>query len=145
MYKFVATAGIILSAFAAAAPAYASFDDQFRCDPVGDGEHLVIMSARDANKASVQYSIVGENSGESIVTTQLKAVYNFPESGARYTGGEYMLLLTNSNAVLLYGIGSENEGHTECSFVGEGPSEEGQPAEDSMPAIPSPAQDNNPN
>ena len=113
---------IFCSTFAIAATmipslAIASFDDQFRCEPVGDGQYVITISAKDANKASVYYDI----QKEGVVMPpapliSLTAAYNYPESGARYVGGEYMLLTTNRTAVLLYGIGTKQEGHTECGM-----------------------------
>ncbi|GAB5486507.1 MAG: hypothetical protein Pars2KO_00770 [Parasphingorhabdus sp.] len=105
--------------FLIAAPLDASLNDQFRCDAVGDGEHLVILSGLDSNKATVQYQINKDGAvSKSPSVTELTAVYRYPESGARYAGGEYVLLLTNNSAVLLFGIGNGQEGHTECTFVG---------------------------
>jgi len=119
--KFCCAAALAVT-IVLAPSAQASFDDQARCDPVGDGEHLVIFSARDANKASVQYQISSENAADAKpVVTQLTARYNYPESGGRYEGGEYILLTTNKTVVLIYGVGSDMPGHTECTLVAEAP------------------------
>lgn len=122
MNKFHAAMAVSFAMMALTPQAHASFDDQARCEPVGDGEHLVIFSARDADKASVQYQIFGENGVEiRPIVTQLTARYNYPESGARYEGGEYILLTTNTTSVLIYGVGSDMPGHTECTIVAEQP------------------------
>ena len=101
-------------------PAHASFDDQFRCEGVGDGEHLVVVSSKDSNRASVHFSS-GIDSIPPVLPeiTELNAVYNYPESGARYEGGEYIFLTTSKTAILIYGAGTPNPGHVECSFAGE--------------------------
>jgi len=125
MFKFV-TAGIFaLSAIVAANPAQASLNDQFVCDPAGDGEHLVIMSSRDTSKASVHYSSIGENGeGATVAHTPLTAAYVYPETGSKYTGGEYIFYTTNTAAMLVYGVGTGNEGHVGCRVAGE-PDEDG--------------------
>jgi Bacterial SH3 domain len=122
---FMLGAASALSLIALASPAQASLNDQFGCQPVGDGEHLVIFDAFDSNKATVQYQIQSENALDAgPVVTPLRAKYNYPESGARYEGGDYILLTTNSTAVLIYGADSDEPGHTECTFIGGEPEDE---------------------
>lgn len=119
MLKAVTATAFALSVTALASPAQASLDDQFRCEPVGDGEHVVTLSGRNAKTASVFYRVTsGAGEGTASALDELTAVYNFNDSGARYVGGGYMLLTTNSTLVLLYGIGTDQEGHTECKYVG---------------------------
>lgn len=119
MLKAVAATAFALSVTVLASPAQASLDDQFRCESEGDGEHVVILSGRNAKTANVFYrETSGAGEGTESALEELTADYILRESGSRYVGGEYMLLTTNSTLVLLYGIGSDQEGHTECKYVG---------------------------
>lgn len=111
---------IIMAGIAAfgvvSSPAHASLNDQFRCDAVGDGEHLVILDSFDPKKATVQYTIGSDNGGSTSVT-DLVAEYNDGENGARYVGDDYVVLTTKSSMILMYGQGGEYPGHVECTFT----------------------------
>ncbi len=55
-YRF-AGLGVVFATLINSAPAIASFDDQFVCNAVGDGHHIVVISSADPSNASVQFSL----------------------------------------------------------------------------------------
>lgn len=102
-----------VAALSFAAPAYASVDDQFTCDALGDGNYMVAISSQDSSKATAQYTLSGEYAGEgqTIVTPMQQVIAG---SGARYAGLGLIFHAKGNSGILQTAAGTVN-----CSFVGE--------------------------
>ncbi|MDN3646346.1 MliC family protein [Pontixanthobacter aestiaquae] len=94
-------------------PAYASFDDQYMCDALGDADALVVISSENSANASVQISVTHDGGMEGEVSVidmrQIPAA-----SGMKYAGLGYVFHAKGPEGIL-----ETEAGSTTCRFAGE--------------------------
>ena len=101
-----------IAAFGFAAPAHASFDDQYVCDSIGDTDLLVVISSRDNASAFVQFSS-GDGTEEGEPTPE--PMRQLPSgSGIKYAGMGVIFHAKGGEGIL-----ETEAGSTICRFAGE--------------------------
>lgn len=119
-YARVAMLALLAPVAVLSDPAYASYDDQFVCSGMGDGDFTVTMSSDDSRNASVQYAINGYDADAS--TSEPVALRRMPSgSGILYAGLGYIF-----RAKGYVGTLEVESGSVTCRFAGEGEADDGE-------------------
>jgi hypothetical protein len=94
-------------------PAFASFDDQFVCDAIGDGAYTITISSKDPSQASILYQLdIDAPQGVALEPTELIAAPT--GSGFRYVSEEFDFRGKGTEATL-----TEGGAVVDCRFLGE--------------------------
>ena len=86
MTKYVLTICMVLMAFFTTQPVYASFDDQFVCGAIGDGNYTVTISSKDSSRAMAVYALGGDQASGDTQATGVPLRAAATGSGFRYVG-----------------------------------------------------------
>ncbi|MEM1131866.1 MAG: MliC family protein [Pseudomonadota bacterium] len=109
--KMAATMAAMMSV-SWAAPAQASYDDQFVCEVLGDVQPVIIISAEDSRKAKVQFTTSVDSGDGDTITTEMQQVIS--ASGVRYEGEDISFHAKGNEGILTSGTLT-----TACRFAAE--------------------------
>ena len=116
--KYPAICGAALFALSSAPSAYASMNDQFTCEPLGDGAYIVVIDATNPDNAEAIYSM-GMDSGNTQNSTPLKRAPS--ASGVLYIGEDISFHSKGNEGVLTSGTETVN-----CSYASNEATQEPQ-------------------